>query len=220
VWRIRVEKGYYIKLRLAMSPLGQTSVGHCLGPYVDVKDTVVSQLKGRYCVDGKTHTIESGSSNLYLSFTHDLRNPSRGFTATYTSTCSKNFTSATGLLESPRFPNFYIPNTDCTWVITGQGKINVTFDTFHLEEDSHCAYDYIELRDGDSVSSKLLKSFCGDTLPETFQTSTNKLFVRFKSDATVQKEGFSMRWQSGLIKQTVYDGNREEMIFGTVFRYR
>ena len=85
VWRIRVEKGYYIKLRLVMSPLGQPGAGHCLGPYVDVKETVVSQLQGRYCVDGKTHTIESNSSHLYVSFTHDLRNPSRGFTASYTS---------------------------------------------------------------------------------------------------------------------------------------
>ena len=115
-------------------------------------------------------------------------------------TCNKNFTAASGLLESPRFPNYYPHNIDCVWVITGQGKISISFDVFHLEDHSECVYDYVEFRDGDTINSKRLQRLCGGTPPEMFRTSSNKLFVHFKTDSSIHKTGFSMRWQSGLIK--------------------
>ena len=112
--------------------------------------------------------------------------------------CSKSFTSAVGILQSPLFPSSYPANGQCQWVITGQGKINVSFAAFEMESHFNCGYDYLELRDGPDISSKLLKRLCGSSHPALLSTTGNQLFIRFKSDRTVQKLGFSMRWESGI----------------------
>ena len=112
--------------------------------------------------------------------------------------CSKSFTSAVGILQSPLFPSSYPANGQCQWVITGQGKINVSFAAFEMESHFNCGYDYLELRDGPDISSKLLKRLCGSSHPALLSTTGNQLFIRFKSDRAVQKLGFSMRWESGI----------------------
>lgn len=52
-------------------------------------------------------------------------------------------------------------------------------------------YDYVEVRDGDTPDSRLIGVFCGYKIPPDMRSSTNKLFVKFVSDGSVQKAGFS-----------------------------
>ena len=213
-WRIRVERGYYIKLRLITSSPRSSRYNHC--QYIVVKETVVSQVYGRYCVDGKNHIVESNSSRLYVSFAPRLQTSrSTAFVASYTSknmnntslmlcrccgfflaTCDKNFEAATGRLESPHFPSDYPPDAECVWVITGKGRIYIKFDVFDLESSSGCTYDYVEFRDGETSGSRLIRLLCGEKHPKVLLASGDKLLIRFKSDSSVQKTGFSLSWQS------------------------
>lgn len=49
----------------------------------------------------------------------------------------------------------------------------------------------MEVRDGDSPDSRLIGVFCGYKIPPDMRSSSNKLFVKFVSDGSVQKAGFS-----------------------------
>ncbi|MGH0167823.1 UNVERIFIED_CONTAM: hypothetical protein FKN15_053442 [Acipenser sinensis] len=52
-------------------------------------------------------------------------------------------------------------------------------------------YDYLEIRDGISESSPLLGRFCGYDKPDDIKTSSNRLWMKFVSDGSVNKAGFA-----------------------------
>ena len=54
-----------------------------------------------------------------------------------------------------------------------------------------CIYDYVEIRDGGDETAMSLKKVCGGTLPNTIKSTGNKMFVKFHSDDSVVKKGFS-----------------------------
>ncbi|KAG9332940.1 hypothetical protein JZ751_014035 [Albula glossodonta] len=70
--------------------------------------------------------------------------------------CSRNFTSRSGVIESPGFPDKYPHNLECTFIISVPPRMDVTltFLTFDLENDplqvgeGDCKYDWLEVWDG------------------------------------------------------------------------
>lgn len=72
------------------------------------------------------------------------------------SDCSRNFTSHSGLIESPGFPDKYPHNLECFFIIVVPPSMDVTlsFLTFDLENDplpggeGECKYDWLEVWDG------------------------------------------------------------------------
>lgn len=65
------------------------------------------------------------------------------------------------------------------------------FNTFEVEPHQECAYDYVAIYNGDSVESFTLGKFCGSKLPHPISASSNEMFMVFKSDASVQRQGFT-----------------------------
>ena len=98
-----------------------------------------------------------------------------------------------GRLESPNYPLEYLPSKECIWKITVPREYQVAlhFQSFEVENHDNCVYDYVEVRDGDSQDSRLIGVFCGYKIPPDMRSSSNKLFVKFVSDGSVQKAGFS-----------------------------
>lgn len=66
-----------------------------------------------------------------------------------------------------------------------------------LEQHESCIYDYLEFRDGDSETSPLIGRFCGHSKPRNIKSTSNKLWVKFSSDASVEKAGFSFEFIKG-----------------------
>ncbi|PWA24600.1 hypothetical protein CCH79_00016300 [Gambusia affinis] len=70
--------------------------------------------------------------------------------------CSKNFTSNSGIIKSPGFPEKYPNNLDCTFMIFApkMSEIILEFESFELEPDPtpptgvFCRYDRLEIWDG------------------------------------------------------------------------
>lgn len=61
--------------------------------------------------------------------------------------------------------------------------VKLTFSSFSLESKSSCSDDYVEIRDGDLLSSsKLIGKFCGTRLPPIIVSSYKYIFVRLVSD--------------------------------------
>ena len=98
-----------------------------------------------------------------------------------------------GRLESPNYPLEYLPSKECVWKITVPKEFQVAlhFQSFEVENHDNCVYDYVEVRDGDTPDSRLIGVFCGYKIPPDMRSSSNKLFVKFVSDGSVQKAGFS-----------------------------
>lgn len=51
--------------------------------------------------------------------------------------------------------------------------------------------------DGPNSKSPVLGRFCGSKKPDPVVASTNKMFLRFYSDASVQRKGFQAKHSTG-----------------------
>ena len=80
-------------------------------------------------------------------------------------------------------------------------RIQLKFTHFEMEHNQECSYDHVELYDGNSADSSILGRYCGTKVPDPILASSNRLFMRFYSDTTVQRTGFQVRDLKGLPQQ-------------------
>uniref|UniRef100_A0A3Q2T3U7 Inactive serine protease PAMR1 n=1 Tax=Fundulus heteroclitus TaxID=8078 RepID=A0A3Q2T3U7_FUNHE len=95
------------------------------------------------------------------------------------------------VLES--YPN----NARCEWTIQVEKPftIELRFMMLSLEFHSSCRYDFVEVRDGDSINSRVIGRFCGNSRPASLQSSGNTLHVLFVSDGYKNFDGFFATFQ-------------------------
>lgn len=107
--------------------------------------------------------------------------------------CKYEITAPHGTIMSPNYPDYYPRKKDCVWhfTTTPGHRIRLHFNTFEVEPHQECAYDYVAIHNGDSVDSFTLGKFCGSKLPHPISASSNEMFMVFKSDASVQRQGFT-----------------------------
>lgn len=55
-------------------------------------------------------------------------------------------------------------------------------------------YDFLHIYDGSDSLSPLIGSFQGMQLPDRIESSTNNLFLAFRSDASVSMTGFVLEY--------------------------
>ena len=58
-------------------------------------------------------------------------------------------------------------------------------------------YDYLDIRDGHSENDTLIGVFCGYKTPEDVKSTGNKMRIKFVTDGSVQKAGFSATFMKG-----------------------
>ena len=100
-----------------------------------------------------------------------------------------------GRFTSPNYPSNYGSNERCSLLIEApRGHyIYLQFRSFHLEYASSCNYDYLEVFDGNSAWSPKITRACGQRYqaPCEIHSSGRFLYVKFRSDGSVQYSGFS-----------------------------
>lgn len=72
------------------------------------------------------------------------------------------------------------------------------FNTFHLEASSSCRFDYVAVHDGGDSLAPLLGKFCGQVLPPNLRSSSNQLFLIFKTDSSVNGVGWRATYMQTL----------------------
>ncbi|KAG8574151.1 hypothetical protein GDO81_009072 [Engystomops pustulosus] len=196
VWRLSVTPGE--KIRLNFTSLDVYRSRLCWYDYIEVRDGhwKKAPLIGRYCGDKLPDSILSSDSRLWIEFRSSSNYVGKGFHAVYEAECGGDVTKDEGHIQSPNYPDDYRPNKDCKWKLrVADGyNIGIVFQSFEIERHDSCAYDFLEIRDGDSETSPLIGRYCGYDKPEDFKSSGNKLFIRFVSDGSINKAGFSLHY--------------------------
>ncbi|XP_076766284.1 neuropilin and tolloid-like isoform X2 [Xylocopa sonorina] len=98
---------------------------------------------------------------------------------------------------SPNYPDNYPNNTKCTRILEAKEGMLLKLDfrdEFKLEESPDCRYDYLEVRDGQYGYSNLLGNFCGTNFPPEITSKTRHLWLRFRSDDSIEAKGFKAVW--------------------------
>ncbi|KAL5017782.1 hypothetical protein ScPMuIL_003504 [Solemya velum] len=191
-WRISATHGEKIVLNITLMDIPDSL--DCVTDYLEIRDGhfVKSTLLGRYCGDRLPGTLVSSDSRMWLEY-NSRHGQGAGFTVEYEAICGGEIVKEVGQLTSPNYPDDYKPNKECVWKITVPEDYSVAlkFQSFEIENHDNCVYDYLEVRDGHELTSPLIGRFCGYKIPEDIKSSTNRLFVKFVSDGSVQKAGFA-----------------------------
>lgn len=61
------------------------------------------------------------------------------------------------------------------------------------------SYDFLHIYDGPDSLSPLLGSFYGSDVPDRIESSSNTLFLAFRSDASLSSNGFVLQYTGKLI---------------------
>ncbi|KAH0631151.1 hypothetical protein JD844_005313 [Phrynosoma platyrhinos] len=106
--------------------------------------------------------------------------------------CGGILTGPSGVILSPNYPEPYPPGKECDWKLTVSPDyvIALVFHTFNLE----AGYDFLHIYDGPNSLSPLIGSFYDTQLPERIESSSNNLFLAFRSDASVSNTGFVIHY--------------------------
>ena len=70
------------------------------------------------------------------------------------------------------------------------------FSEFKLEpgQGSSCTYDRVRIYDGSDERAPLISTHCGTSLPVPIEGTSNRLYVTFTSDGSVQDKGFTVTY--------------------------
>ncbi|KAF7702185.1 inactive serine protease PAMR1 [Silurus meridionalis] len=85
----------------------------------------------------------------------------------------------------------YPTNARCEWTlqVNQPFTIELRFMMLSLEFDHSCRYDYVEVRDGESINSRVIGRFCGNERPPPIYSTGNSLHILFVSDGYKNFDG-------------------------------
>jgi hypothetical protein len=87
-------------------------------------------------------------------------------------------------------PGAYQANAACQWTLTGSQRIILSWSTISLES----GYDFVKIYDGVLATSPLLMTLTGQLSAGSVTSTGSTAVVRFTSDASVQLDGFVIRY--------------------------
>ncbi|KAI8440547.1 hypothetical protein MSG28_001789 [Choristoneura fumiferana] len=227
-WHLQTTPGKRIQLHFF--ELDIEIHANCTYDYIAIYDGEHNSdpLISKYCNSTQPAPVHSAGSDILIHFHSDAYGSGHGFQISYAPIegvpgCGGFFTSDKGEIVSPSYNGKYLHNLLCDYKIRTRPdtKIRITFVSFALERSLRCKYDYVKIYDGPSPDSRLYGKFCGNTYPKSsFVSSSNNLFIKFKSDYNQASDGFKITYEtvcqhtivgdSGVIKSPGYPFNYPE----------
>ncbi|MBN3311685.1 NRP1A protein, partial [Atractosteus spatula] len=215
VWVIQAPEPYQ-RILINFNPHFDLEDRECKYDYVEVRDggDENAQLVGKHCGKIAPSPVVSTGNQLYIKFVSDYETHGAGFSIRYEvfktgPECSRNFTTTSGVIRSPGFPEKYPNNLECTYMIFApkMAEIVLEFESFELEPDTtppigvFCRYDRLEIWDGFPGVGPYIGRYCGQNTPGRIQTYTGILSITLNTDNAIAKEGFSANFS--VIEKTV-----------------
>uniref|UniRef100_A0A670J3I9 Tolloid like 1 n=1 Tax=Podarcis muralis TaxID=64176 RepID=A0A670J3I9_PODMU len=201
-WEISATPGHRIKIVFNEFEIEQHQ--ECAYDHLEVFDgeTEKSPILGRLCGSKIPDPLVATGNKMFLRFVSDASVQRKGFQATHTTECGgrlKAESKARDLYSHAQFgDNNYPVQADCEWLIVSDRgyRIELTFQTFEVEEEADCGYDYLELFDGHDTTSLRLGRFCGSGPQEEIYSAGDSILLHFHTDDTINKKGFHIRYKS------------------------
>uniref|UniRef100_A0A8C5RZR5 CUB domain-containing protein n=1 Tax=Laticauda laticaudata TaxID=8630 RepID=A0A8C5RZR5_LATLA len=194
IWQLVAPTQYRISLLFDYFETEGNDV--CKYDFVEVRSGLTSEAKlhGKFCGAEKPEVITSQYNNMRIEFKSDNTVSKKGFQAHFFSG------RATWSLESiPNWPDKYPSKKECTWAITTTPGHRIKLVKYQ-EEDSkitECTYDHVEVYNGRDAKASVLGRFCGTKEPDAIISTSNRMFLKFFSDNSIQKKGFEAAYTSG-----------------------
>ena len=86
-------------------------------------------------------------------------------------------------------------------IYDGEPKVKKSRPEYH----SQCYWDYIEIRDGGKPNSPMIgRKRCGTTRPGNIKSSSNQLYIKFKTDSSVTRSGFAASFNKGTFSKVFF----------------
>jgi|GEM_PF-526105 len=101
---------------------------------------------------------------------------------------STTFTTNTGSFDDGSGAGLdYVNNQTCAWLITpASGTVTLSFSAFDIEPTN----DTVTIYDGANINAALIGKFSGNSIPANVTSTSNSMYVQFKSNATISAPGF------------------------------
>ncbi|CAL4091714.1 unnamed protein product, partial [Meganyctiphanes norvegica] len=207
VWTITWEDDSAIGLTLIYYD-GYSQIEH---NYLEIRDGLYadSHLLGKYYGHDVVTPINlfTSGQHAWVHFWASGNVGYGGFNLTWTTewrgTCHFEFYSQVGDIQSPWYPEMYPNKVDCSWLITAdvESVIYLTTISFHTQKDA----DIVQIRDGADNNASLISQMSDFVEPgyEVVSTS-NQLYISFKSDGTISEKGFAFKWAAKKTCQTPF----------------
>ncbi|XP_046746481.1 cubilin-like [Diprion similis] len=210
IWIVEAPPGKTIVLRIESFDL-ETSSG-CVYDYVAVYSTRSMEKESRLILLCGTSignpSIRSTTGIMSINFITDPFVHGRGFKAKvlFTTGIADGCGGDIDLSGSQTFrtQNNTIYNSleDCHWSIRAPSDnyIRFTINSIDLKNatspagenrtaNASCSGDYLEVRDGWGPFSELIDTYCGNVIPPPITSSTNRMWIRFVTDGTLNGNG-------------------------------
>ncbi|XP_056021973.1 embryonic protein UVS.2-like isoform X2 [Ostrea edulis] len=186
----------------------------CSGDSINIYDgnsVSGTSLKSNICGTGSSDKIVTSSSQfMTLRFTTDAVNQSVGFETAYFSAadlsgsaCTADLTltpsSTPQYVTSPSFPSLYDVSSNCRWILTvSAGRVQVEIIYSDIETSTNCAFDSLEIYDGDYVCENTkLAAICSrypNGVTGSYVSNGTSFLLKFKSDGSVSYTGFLIKY--------------------------
>ncbi|KFM59925.1 Tolloid-like protein 1, partial [Stegodyphus mimosarum] len=222
VWRISATQGERIVFEFTAMDIDPS----CNEGYLEIRDGYWSRspLLGRFCGNRTLgeRFVSTGHRMLVIYHTTNAGSIYKGFQAKYEALCGGLLEQSEGTLQSPNYPDEYLADKECVWkiAVSPGSQVALTFQAFEVEYHDNCAYDFVEIRDGLELHSPLLARLCGYKIPEEVRSISNKMLIRFFSDSSIRKMGFSATFVTEIDECSGFKHGCQQKCINTVGSYR
>lgn len=199
-WNIKAPKGNNVSLIFPFFNL----LPDCKNNFVRISEAIVRRKICAY--DRKNGIISTATNKVKIEFSasnSDLANTAKGFRLEWKAFgCGNTFyTSDTGEIKSPNYPNSYNQAIECMYHIRTRigSKIILVVDVFDIEQSNDCKYDSLKFFGGPDTRSPLLTTLCGKlNSVRKIISQGNEMTIVFSSDISMSGKGFRLFYSSVL----------------------
>ncbi|XP_068906568.1 cubilin-like isoform X2 [Tenebrio molitor] len=198
-WLIQLPKDQTILLTFDALDLGND----CEKSYLDIfnGNSPKSPKIDRYCQSNLPEPLSSQSNTLWINYKFDQTSNSKGFSFKYEPKiqgCGGVYHDRTRIIQSPSFPNDYPNNAECLWELRSDDGYHLGLiftNRFQIEQSENCENDFLEIWDWKDNGWVSLGKKCGRDVPNTLNSTSNRVKLLFRSNEKITGKGFRIRWE-------------------------